>query len=50
MPSKLSKAELLDLANYLYSRYEAKYQQKLLSKKLGRAIIKMDTNYANTKK
>lgn len=47
---KLTKAELLELANFLYSRYEGRYQKKLLNRKFGGMIIKMDTNHVKFNK
>lgn len=42
----LSKQQLLELAGYLYSRYENKYREtRRLQKKYGRAIIQMDSNH-----
>ena len=48
-PKKLTKQELLEWSNFLYSRYENKYRKKLLNKKLGREIIKLDSNHDNLK-
>lgn len=47
---KLSKQELLEWANFIYGRYEDKYRKRLLNRKLGRAIIKVDTNHDRLKK
>jgi len=38
---RLTKSELLDLANFFYSRYEQK--KKRLNKSAMKAIIKVDT-------
>jgi len=45
---KLTRIELLELANFLYSRYEAK--KKLLKNIDERPIIKMDTNHVKFNK
>lgn len=42
---KLTKRELIELANYLYSRYEAK---KLSIKNVNKVRMKMDTNHDKT--
>lgn len=40
---KATKTELLELANFLYSRYE--HKKKTLNKPAQREIINMDTNH-----